>query len=111
MTLASLFNTLDSPEAMNEFSFANADQHTLINQRLRALGVQVDDVILDPITIHDVRFWLQNHQFSHNSFTGPLRISGSDLTAVDFDDPGQMQSWIRIHADEHIQAAHLLGIG
>lgn len=109
--LATLLNMPESPEAMNEFSFANADQHALINQRLRALGAQVDDIILDPIPIHDVRFWLQSHQQSHNSFTGPLRIAGSDLTAVDFEDVGQMQSWLRLHFDEHRQAAQILGIG
>jgi hypothetical protein len=44
----------------------------------------------------------------HSEQNGLLRISGSDLTGVDFRQPEQLEIWLRLHALEHERASAAL---
>ena len=111
MSVASLFNVPASDRDFLVFSFANADQHALIADRIFATkGVLLPVFVLDPIP-SDAQTWLQTHQAAHVAFTDVLGIAGVDLTAVDFNDPEQAASWSRLHGEEHRQAAKILGFG
>ena len=112
MSIASLFNVPEREEDFLVFSFANADQHALIVDRIFATkGVLLPAFVLDPIPPSDPQTWLAVHQESHNAFTEALGIAGVDLTAVDFSDPEQASAWARLHGEEHRQAANILGFG
>lgn len=110
MPLANLLNVPADQEGWSQFSFSNQDQHHQIAAALSAKGPRVQDYLLDPIPMNDLATWARVHQQSHSDFTGALGITGSDLTDVDFTQPDQVSSWIRLHFEEHIQAANLLNI-
>lgn len=110
MALASIFNIPRGEQDLLLFSFNNMDQHRQIVSAIAGRGTRLTLYSLDPIPGADVLTWLIIHQQAHVDFTGALGIAGVDLTAVDFRDPEQMASWIRLHADEHQQAAIKLGI-
>lgn len=110
MALASIFNIPRGEQDLLLFSFNNMDQHRQIVSAIANRGTKLTLYSLDPIPQADVLTWLIIHQQSHVDFTTALGIAGVDLTAVDFRDPEQMASWIRLHADEHQQAADRLGI-
>lgn len=110
MSLANLFNIPGDQQDLLTFSFSNMDQHRQIVSAIgSSRGVRLSLYELDPIPHVDVATWLIIHQQAHVDFTTTLGIAGVDLTAVDFRDPEQMASWIRLHADEHQQAAAKLG--
>lgn len=112
MSVASLFNTPGDERGLLIFGFNNADQHALIVDRIfKTQSVLLPTFILDPIPTGDTDTWLSTHQASHNAFTEALGIAGVDLTAVDFNDPEQVSSWMRLHGEEHRQAAQMLGLG
>src|ERR1041385_2064676 len=100
MSVAGLFNVPEKDEDFLVFSFANADQHALIVDRIFATkGVLLPSFVLDPIPSSDPITWLAVHQEAHNAFTAALGIAGVDLTAVDFRDPEQASSWARLHGE------------
>jgi hypothetical protein len=111
MSLANLYNTPESDEHFLVWSFSNQDQHNQIARALAARkSVNIPDFPLDPIPMNDVSGWARQHQAAHNNFTQALGIGGVDLTDVNLKDPGELAAWIRLHAEEHRQAAQILGI-
>lgn len=110
MSIANLFNVPSDPASWNIFSFSNQDSHRQIIRALRTNGTIIPDYILDPIPPENPAGWLQTHQAAHAAFTGVLGISGNDLSDLDVTKRDQVESWVRIHAVEHMQAAQILGI-
>lgn len=110
MPLANLLNIPIDPEGWSYFSFSNQDEHRQIAAGLLAKGVRIQDYELDPIPLQNTGPWLYIHQASHNEFTQALGISGSDFTSVNLSDAGQVASWVRLHFQEHIEAARKLGL-
>lgn len=111
MSIANLFNIPEVESDYLVFSFSNADQHRQIVDAVAAQkSLKLASYLLDPIPASDPATWLAIHQQSHNDFTAALGIAGVDLTSVDFNDPEQLASWIRLHAEEHAQAANQLGL-
>ena len=107
--LASLFNIPKDATALSQFSFANADEHTQINLGiLQKYSIQMPVYVLDPIPA-DRGNWLETHQNVHNLMNAVLGIVGNDLSDVDFKKPNELSSWIWLHAQEHYQAAKILG--
>ena len=111
MSLANLFNVPASEQDFMVWAFSNMDQH---RQLVTAIAAQkkLDLPLfpLDPIPFDDISDWSRAHQEAHNNFTQALGIGGVDLTDVNLKDPGELASWIRLHANEHQQAAQILGI-
>jgi hypothetical protein len=109
--LATLFNVPATTEALQEFSFANQDQHVLISQRLfQTKGLHIQIYPLDPIPLANRTFWLEIHQAAHDDFNGALGFAGNDLSDVDFNNKDQVEVWIRLHAIEHLAASNALNI-
>lgn len=111
MSLANLFNMPDSREDFLVFGTHNMDSHRLIVAALAQRGTIVPLFSLDPVDPVDPAGWLRAHQQAHNDFTAALGIEGVDLTDVDFQDQEQLSAWVRLHGEEHRQAANMLGIG
>ena len=112
MSIASLFNIPQNEQGFLLFSFNNMDAHRrIVNGIFARNGVLLPLYDLDPIPPSDPQTWLQTHQAAHVAFTDALGIAGVDLTAVDFNDPEQAASWMRLHGEEHRQAANILGFG
>lgn len=110
MSLAALFNVPEDAQGVLVFSFHNADQHLQIVRQARAQkNVILREYVLDPISSDDPATWLRVHQQAHAEFTEALGIAGVDLTDVDFNDKEQLNSWMRLHGDEHRLAADMLG--
>lgn len=111
MSLASLFNMPETDEALSVFAFSNQDQHRQIVAAIaRRSSLTLPLFPLDPIPMFEPGVWAHNHQQMHNDFNAILGIAGSDLTAVDFRNPQELASWIRLHGSEHQQAANILGL-
>lgn len=111
--LAELYNTPSTPEEQMRWSFNNNDEHVkIVNAIFQKYGVPLADYILDPMPAFnslEIGTWAYTHQQAHTAFTGILRIAGNDLTSVDFTKQDQIEGWLQIHADEHIQAQGVLG--
>ena len=109
--LASLFNVPRTDRELAQFSFANNDEHIKIATALQnQKGIYIPSYILDPILPENKDQWLNAHQDIHNYIDNALGIVGNDLSEVDFNNPGQVASWIWLHAQEHYQAANILGL-
>lgn len=111
MALPTLFNVPTNAEEMSIFAFANMDEHRKIAAAAQAqLSVALDLFPLDPIPTGDLGTWVYNHQTMHDQQNAVLGISGNDLTTLDLNDISQLVNWIELHAQEHYQAAQLLGL-
>ena len=110
MPLANLLNIPSDLESWAHFSFSNQDEHHRISAALRAKGINAPDYQLDPIPLQDIGGWAYNHQAAHTTFDTAVGIAGSDLTTVDFSQPDQVASWIRLHFQEHNSASQILGL-
>lgn len=105
MSLAALYNVPAGALELQLWSFHNASEHLLI---ANAISVKKSKRIvlppLDPIPLVDFSNWLRRHQTVHNDQNEVLKISGSDLTGLDLESPEQVQAWIQLHVQEHLQA-------
>lgn len=111
MSLANLLNVFDTQPELDVFSFSNQDQHRQIVDQLQLQkGLAVTLYPLDPVPTSDLASWARSHQQAHFDFTQALGIAAVDLTDVNFDDKAQLAAWLRLHFDEHRQAADILGI-
>ena len=112
MTLASLWNVPRSREFFAWFAFSNQAHHAAIaDETLRQLTVTLTQFPLDPMPLDlSSGDWLYNHQTMHDQQNAVLGITGNDLTQVNFRDISQLTNWIQLHAEEHRQAATILGI-
>ncbi len=112
MTIASLMNVPYDDPSFQQFSFANADEHSKIAQKIFDIfGVSISTPVLDPIPTFDMGGWLYTHQEAHNEQNQILGVPGNDLTTFDPQDRSEMANWIFIHAQEHILAARVLKLG
>ena len=109
--IAALYNVPGTKEELNEWSFAHQAHHRDINRVLfQKVGANLPEYVLDPVDL-DSWTWLYQHQQLHNQMDTLLAISGYDLLDVEFTDQQQLAGWIFLNADEHNQAANILGIG
>ena len=111
MALAALYNLPGSQEELDEWSFAHAAHHRdLIDAIQRKFGLFSDSYVLDPFNPKDMGTWLYQHQTMHFTLDAQIGLSGFDLTDVDWQDRGQLSGWIYLNANEHYNAALILGV-
>lgn len=111
MPVANLMNVPKTETDLLVWSFHHADHHLQIIDAVAAQkGSVLVQYVLDPIAPFDLANWLRRHQTAHNAFNAALSANGQDLTTVDFSKPDQLQSWIDIHAAEHLFAGTTLGV-
>jgi hypothetical protein len=115
MSLAALFNIPQTEDQLAEWSFANAAMHTdIVRLIFQKYGQELQQYVLDPFVPTDpdgMQTWLYQHQIMHQQMDAVLGISGYDLTDVDFTNQGILAGWIQSHANEHVQAGQILGLG
>jgi hypothetical protein len=112
VSIAELFNVPQTPEQMMTWSFANAAAHVDINRLIfQNFNTIIPSYVLDPVNPNDMQQWLYQHQLMHQDMDAVLGIAGYDLLDVDWRDPGQFAGWIEDHANEHVQAGAILGLG
>ena len=110
--IAALFNVPQTPEELNEWACAHAQHHREIIASIQtSKGVQLVQYPLDPIPVNDLGAWVYQHQQMHNQYEAILGIAGYDLTDVNLQDRGQLEGWVFLNANSHLQAANILGIG
>lgn len=112
--LAGILNYPMSKEELNVWAFSHQDQHSkIINAIYQRDGTSLPDYNLDPMPSPDqtdeMGSWAYAHQSAHTQFEAVLGIGGSDLTAIDFSKQDQVESWLRLHFETHLQAQLALG--
>jgi hypothetical protein len=110
--IASLYNVPGSDEERAIWSSAHMAHHRDINRRLYEIAkIALPEYLLDPVDPNNIGPWADLHQAMHQQFDELLGISGYDLLGVDWTNQDLLASWIFLNADEHHQAADILGIG
>ncbi len=66
---------------------------------------------IDPIDPNNPGPWDDLHQAMHQQFDELLGIAGFNLIEVDWKNEGERAAWIWLNAQEHYQAAQILGLG
>ena len=96
---------------MAVFAFENRQHHDAVTSAVESSkGIRLSGYIIDPIPTFDMGAWLTAHQNMHNQVNGVLRLTGNDLTTVDFGDTSQLNDWIQLHASEHLAWGQALGV-
>lgn len=110
--VAGLFNVPHTPEQLAQWAFINQSQHRDTIRRIYELTkIALPEYILDPLNPKDLDSWNYQHQLMHNQMNQILSISGFDIDSFDFEDQSTLENVIALHANEHYQAAAILGIG
>lgn len=113
MAIGVLFEIPEDDAHWAEWAFANMAHHRDIIRVVSELGgPRLTESILDPFDYENPSpSWLYKHALMHLHQNQVLRIQGFDLSGVDWHDPDQLQAWITQHANEHVQAGAILGLG
>lgn len=110
--LANLYNVPSDYEELQHWSFSHQDEHKKIADAIfTTYGIQLNLYILDPVPdpkSKNFSQWTQVHQAAHTAFDAVLGIAGNDLSKLDYSKQDQVDSWARLHADEHVQAQKIL---
>jgi hypothetical protein len=115
--IASLYNVPTTEEELWTWSFLHAAHHTDIIRTIYQLNSadQLTSYQIDPMPIDTTpiafQSWLDNHQIMHNQMDAVLGINGFDLDSVNWDNLDERAGWVWLQAQEHYQAATILGIG
>jgi len=109
--LAAVINPSPDDQDFSAWSFNHYQDHLEIIQAVKAHGGPSLEILeINEINPQDVQSWLERHQTMHNDMNGVLNLQGNDLTAVDFRDAGQRQSWMWLNFNEHRNARGALAI-
>lgn len=109
--IANLANIPGDPRSLAHWSFTNMAHHRDINREIyRVYEIALPEYILDPFLPQASDNFLYAHQIMHNNMNAVLGISGYNLRDVDWNDEGQLASWISLHFNEHYQANQILGV-
>lgn len=113
MAIAVLLEVPDSQEHWQNWAFVNMSHHRDIIRKISELGgPRLTESILDPFDYENpAPTWLYKHALMHSAMDQVLGIQGFDLSGVDWQDHEQLQGWIDAHANEHVQAGAILGLG
>jgi len=113
MSLADLANIPD-PNNLNsfhQFSFSDQDSHRKIIAAIFAQkGITLSLYVVDPMPFSDIGQWFAAEYQMHADMNRVTGVAGSDLSYVDFRNPEQWATWIRLHWSEHQQNENILRI-
>lgn len=110
--IAAIYNVPGRRDDLLSWSFAHAAHHHDIVRRIYELaGTRLDEFVLDPFNPDRPGVWLYQHQQMHRQMDSILGISSYNLLEADFKDQNELAGWIWLNADEHYQAANILGLG
>lgn len=111
--LPNIFNIPETEQELLVWSFANADLHTQISNKLifNNAASNIQTFIIDPINTDDLESWAYRHQQIHNLQNQALGITGNDLTEFNIKDKVALRGWIWLHGQEMYEACQKLGLG
>ncbi|MDE2099001.1 MAG: hypothetical protein KGL39_17235 [Patescibacteria group bacterium] len=110
--IAGLYNVPSTQTELEQWSFAHAAHHIDINRAIyEKTGITLASYVLDPFDLNNPGVFLYQHQLMHEAQNGILEIKGYNLLDVNIKDQSEFAGWIWLVADEHYQAAQILGIG
>lgn len=114
-SVATLFEVPQDRATFLIWNSAHVAHHRDINRVIyQDFKVALPEYMLDPFDPGDesaLNNWLYLHQAMHDNQDQILAIVGFDLTDVDWKDRALLEFWTQNHANEHFQAANILGIG
>ena len=114
-SVATLFETPTTPALFALWSSVHVAHHRDINRVIyQVYKLALPEYMLDPLNPLDetaLNNWLYVHQAMHQNQDQVLGIAGYDLSDVDWTDRESLAFWTQQHANEHYQAANILGIG
>lgn len=103
--LPALENIPHSPDTWNRWAFDHRDSHNRIRAAiLKQFGSSLTDYQIDPIDPQNTTQFLQNNASLHGDMNSVLGLQSSDLEDVNLGDERELQSWIKIHYQEHLYA-------
>lgn len=112
MTVLNLMNVPQTEPDFAAWSFANQDHHNRVTDFIQnSTGAPVTVRQVDPIALFDFQDWLQRHQQWHNDINAALGLAGFDLSDLDYKNKQQLEAWIRLHSQEHINWSTVSGVG
>lgn len=113
MSLAQIQSLPQTSEEFAGWSFANMAHHRdIIRVVFNTQQKRLDEYFIDDFNqqaTNDTN-WLYLHSIMHNQMNAALGVSGYDLTTLDWQDEENVANWFNQHADEHFQAAQILGV-
>ncbi len=110
--VAGIYNVPSTRQELDTWAFQHAAHHRDINRVIfELLGITVPEYVLDPVNPDDSKLWTYQHQSMHTFMDAILGINGYNLLALDWKNEALLSGWIYFNANEHYQAANLLGIG
>lgn len=110
--LAALQTTPRSEQEWSWWSLQNKDCIDQIRAAILAQrNIRLPEYPLDPIPFQDLVTWLNNNQQAHLDFTNALGQQSNDLLHTNFNDPGELQSWVYLNWMELVNACATLRIG
>lgn len=98
------------PQGFNGFAFwlrAHQSAHDYAASKSSTVRV-----ILDPFNIQDPfarEAWLRDHQRSHDAINNYLKVSGPDLTELNWNNAAEVQAWVDLNFLDHQQWLTALG--
>lgn len=109
--LAALLNIPRTNEEWQRYSFDHRDSHDRIRAAIsQKHGVSLTDYQIDPINPESVQQFLQNNASLHTDMNGVLKTQSSDLEDADLSNERELQAWVRLHYQEHLNAELVLEI-
>ena len=98
-------------DGWKEWSWHNLQAHLAIDAALlRVRGITVQAFRLWPVGEHDLKDFLEQHQFSHQSYNQALGLAGQDLSDLDTKDKTKRDAWFWNHQSQHQAIAEVLGL-
>lgn len=111
MSIAALLNVPTNRDEMDIWAFTHLAHHRDVNARIfLATGINIEQFPLDPIDPDNPGQWEYHHQDMHSAVNSVLRLSGFDLTNINWKNPGELSGWIQSNSLEHRQWADILGV-
>lgn len=115
MALANLYNVPTTKEQLDNWSFAHMAHHRdIVRVIYQVIALALPEYALDPVVPNEAGTesdWERLHQTMHTQMDVVLGIAPYNLLGLDWNDENKLSAWIQLNADEHRQAAQILGLG
>lgn len=112
MALATLFIIPQTPDELQQWSFAHMASHRDICRVVfQTLSTRLDEYVLDPFDPLDPGNWVDRHQIMHQQMNAALGLDGFDLSELDWQDAERLQDWVVKNGNEHYRASSILRLG
>ena len=110
MSLPAISNVPHTNEEWLRWAWDHRDSHDRIRKAiLKVYQVNLTDYQIEPINPNDMSSFLQNNSSLHDDMNTTLGLQSSDLQDADLTKPNELESWIKLHSQEHYYAEAKLG--